>query len=302
MLNGGSEQFFSPELMEKVARLELRARSVADGLLSGMHKSAARGFNVEFLEHREYSPGDDIRHIDWKVFARTGRYYVKQHEEEKNLQVLLIVDASESMGYGGEGGGAKWEHCCLISAALAYLFLKQGDAVGLRICGAGAPAPVEPRAARGQIYRILGALAAQRPRGQARLADALRAAGDQLKRRGFVIVVSDLLEEPEPVREGLRVIRGRGSDAVVFHLLDESEITFPFTRASRFIDPETGRDLTTDPTAVRALYMKNLGRFLADYRDFSDRIGIDFIPASTADGAERILLGYLERRERRKRR
>lgn len=303
MQNDGTARLFSPELMEKVARLELRARMVAEGLLSGMHKSAAHGFNVEFLEHREYYPGDDLRHVDWKVFAKTGRCYVKQHEEEKNLRVHLVMDVSESMDYGGaDGNGSKLEHGGLISASLAYLFLKQGDSVGLAACGAGAPAVVEPRASRGQLYRILGALADARPKGEARLADSLRAVGDQLKRRSFVIVVSDLLEEPAPIQDSLRTIRGRGGEIVVFHIMTEAERTFPFTRASRFIDPETGRDLTTDPTAIRAIYMKNLERFLDGYREFSERIGIDFVPATTTEGAEQTLLGYLERRERRKRR
>jgi len=296
---------FSPELMEKVARLELRARMVAEGLLTGMHGSASRGFNVEFLEHREYYPGDDPRHVDWKVFAKSGRYYVKQHEEEKNLQVYIVSDASASMDFGRAGAeqaAGKWEHGNLLAASLAYLFLKQGDAVGLTIAGAGARPPIEPRTSRGHLYRILGALADTNPSGEARIADSLRCLGEISRRRCFVVVVSDLLEEPNPVQDALRVIRGRGGEAVVFHVLSAPELDFPFTRASRFIDPETGRGLTSDPTAVRALYMKNLDRFLDNYRDFCLRIGIDFVPAPTASSAEEILLGYLERRVRSKRR
>jgi uncharacterized protein (DUF58 family) len=304
--NGG--RIYSPGLMEKVARLELRARMIAEGLLSGMHGSASRGFNVEFLEHREYYPGDDPRHVDWKVFAKSGRYYVKQHEEEKNLQVYIVMDASASMDYGragaGNGGGSKWEHGILLASSLAYLFLKQGDAVGLIIAGGGAEngRPLEPRISRGQLYRILGVLAQTQPAGEARLADSLRRIGEQSRRRCFSVVISDLLEDPVPVQDALRVISGRGGEAVLFHVLSPAELDFPFTRASRFIDPETGRDLTSDPTAIRALYMKNLERFLENYREFCLKIGIDFVSAPAAAAAEEILLGYLERRERGKRR
>ena len=306
MINENNGHAFSPELMEKVARLELRARMTAEGLLTGMHGSASHGFNVEFLEHREYYPGDDPRHVDWKVFAKSGRYYVKQHEEEKNLQIYIVMDASASMDFGRAadgGGGAKWEHGTLLAAALAYLFLKQGDAVGLIVAGGSGPGrPIEPRVSRGQLYRVLGALAQTRPGGEARIADALRMIGEQSRRRCFFIVVSDLLEDPAPVQDALRVIRGRGGEAVVLHVLSPAELDFPFTRASRFIDPETGRDLTSDPTVIRAMYMKNLGAFLDNYREFCLRIGADFVPAPTASSAEETLLGYLERRERGKRR
>jgi len=296
---------FPPELMEKVARLELRARMVAEGLLSGMHGSASRGFNVEFLEHREYYPGDDLRHVDWKVFAKSGRYYVKQHEEEKNLQAYIVMDASASMDYGRAGDTSresKWEHGVLLAASLAYLFLKQGDAVGLLAAGAEDRAPIEPRTSRGQLYRILGLLAATRPGGEAHIADSLRRIGELSKRRCFVAVVSDLLEEPGPVRDALRVIRGRGGEAVLFNVLSPEELSFPFTRAARFVDPETGRDLTSDPTAIKSLYLKNLTRFLDEYREFCLRVGIDFVSAATSATAEEILLGHLGIRERSKRR
>ncbi|MFA6447894.1 MAG: DUF58 domain-containing protein [bacterium] len=305
MNDNNNMPLFSPELMEKVARLELRARMVAEGLLTGMHGSASRGFNVEFLEHREYYPGDDPRHVDWKVFAKSGRYYVKQHEEEKNLQVYIVADASASMDFGRSGAGdgsGKWKHGNLLAAALAYLFLKQGDSVGLIIAGAGGRPAIEPRTSRGHLYRILGALADTGPRGEAHIADSLRLLGEQSRRRCFAVVISDLLEDPGPVQDALRVIRGRGGEAVVFHVLSAAELDFPFTRASRFVDPESGRDLTSDPTAVRALYLKNLNQFLDNYRDFCLRIGIDFVPAPTSTAAEEILLGYLERRERSKRR
>ncbi len=305
IMNDNNMPVFSPELIEKVARLELRARMVAEGLLSGMHGSASRGFNVEFLEHREYYPGDDPRHVDWKVFAKSGRYYVKQHEEEKNLQVYIVMDTSASMDYGRAGDtgrDGKWGHGALLVASLAYLFLKQGDAVGLLAAGAGNREPIEPRTSRGQLYRILGGIADSRPSGEARIADSLRGIGDLSKRRCFVAVVSDLLEEPGPVRDALRVIRGRGGEAVLFHVLSPEELTFPFTRAARFVDPETGRDLTSDPTAIKSLYLKNLAGFLDDYREFCLRVGIDFVPAATSSTAEEILLGYLELRERGKRR
>ncbi len=288
----------SPELIEKVARLELRARMIADGLLSGMHRSPERGFNIEFLEHREYYPGDDPRHIDWKVFAKTGRYFVKQHEEERNLNVHIVLDTSASMTAGGESG--KWDHGFVISAALSYLFLKQGDAVGLVSAGPGES--LDPGTSRNHLYRLLATLAKRRPEGRAGIAGTLTGIGDKLGRRSFVIVVSDLLEEPEPIRESLRAIRGRGAEIVIFHVLSSDEKSFPFTKAARFVDPESGKDLTIDPTAVRAAYMKNLSGFLEGYNAFCSGAGIDFVDAEVSRSPEEILLEYLEKRERRKRR
>ncbi len=302
MENNTKKQVFTPEVMEKIARLEVRARMVVEGLLDGFHRSPARGFNVEFLEHRQYYPGDDIRHIDWKVYARSGRHVIKQYEVETNLQARLLLDSSASMDYGaGTGSGSKLEYCGVLSAALAYLMLKQGDAVGLTIADGGAGKHVEPVAARGHLYRILGAIETTDAGGAAGIAEQLRRLGETLKRRCILLVFSDLLEEPEPIMEQLKWIRGRGNEIALFHVLHEDEAGFPFTRAARFVDPESALKMIADPTAVKSAYMKNLHDFIDSYGEFCTRVDIDFVSTVTSTSPEETILRYLKKRDRRKR-
>ena len=286
---------FSPEIMEKVARMEYRARMVVNGLMAGQHKSSSRGFNVEFLEHRQYYPGDDLKHVDWKVYARRDRFYVKQHEEEANLRAYILLDASGSMTYGD---GGKLEYGRQLAAALAYLLIKQNDAVGLYVAGGSGSEVLEPMSSQAHLYRILGTMARAGAGGGAGLGVKLRDLGERMKRRGIAIVISDFLEDQGPVRESLKILRGRGNDISVFHVMDSNETGFPFTRASKFLDPETGVGITADPTAVKAVYLKALGNFIKGYRDFCARAGMDYTFAQTARSPEEVLLEYLQKRER----
>ncbi|HPI75965.1 MAG TPA: DUF58 domain-containing protein [bacterium] len=300
MPNGDKNRTLSPELIDKIARMELTARTAADGLLAGMHRSNAKGFNVEFLEHRPYSPGDDIRHIDWKARAKSGKYFIKLREEERNIQAHIIADASASMDFGAGDSSNKWNRCALLASSVAYLLLKQGDAVGLSLAGGQAPVSrAEHRASRGQLHRLISILAAARPAGAASLAAELAASADLLKRRSFVIVFSDLLEPPEPVMESLRALRGRGNDATIFHILSPEETDFPFAKAAKFIDPESGAFISADPSAVRAAYIKALSSFTRGYREFCARMDIDYVSAPTSASPEETLLKYLESRGRR---
>jgi uncharacterized protein (DUF58 family) len=300
MPSDDNSKTLSPELIEKIARLELRARTAADGLLAGMHRSKAKGFNVEFVEHRPYSPGDDIRHIDWKARAKSGKYFIKLREEERNTQAHIVADASASMDFGAGETLNKWERCALLASSFAYLFLKQGDAVGLSLAGGEAPVTrAEHRASRGQLHRLISMLAAVRPSGAASLAAELAASADLLKRRSFVIVLSDLLEPPEPVMDSLRALRGRGNDAAVFHILSPEEIDFPFAKAAKFIDPESGAFISADPSAVRASYIKAMESFTRGYKEFCARMGIDYVSAPTSVSPEETLLEYLESKGRR---
>lgn len=292
------EKYYSPELLDKISRLELRARMVVEGALAGLHKSPYRGFNVEFLEHREYYPGDDIRHVDWKLYARRDRFYVRQYEEETSLRAYVLLDSSASMRYGGgNGNGVKLDYAALLAASLSYLFIKQGDAAGLATFDSTVLRSVAPRMGRAHLYRILAALAGNTAGARTDVAAALAALGGQIKPRSFVILISDLLVEPQPVIAALKTLSRRQSETVIFNVMHPDEIEFPFTRASRFLDPETGLALPADPDVVRARYKKALAQHLETFRSFAKQHSISFIHASTAEPADRVLLGYLQQRE-----
>lgn len=297
-----SEKNYSSELMEKVAQLEYRARMTVDGLLSGLHKSHRRGFNVEFLEHREYYQGDDLRHVDWKVYARRDRYYVKQYEEETNLSAFLLVDASKSMEYGSGGGSEKMRTAIELAAAFAYLFTKQGDSAGLSVAGGESDRFIPPGSSRKHLHRLLSELVGITGGGEASIADNLKLLSERIPRRSVIVIFSDLLEEREPIVNSLKALRGMGAEPVVFHVLDENELEFPFTKASRFIDPETGRKIAADPVAVKQRYLKELYEFIDAYREAGKMADFDYTLADARRTPGEIVLEFLENRERRKKR
>lgn len=296
---------YSADTLEKIARLEYRARMTVDGPMSGQHKSHRRGFNVEFLEHREYYRGDDLKHIDWKVFARRDRFYVKQYEEETNLSAYLLVDSSASMGYmTGDGKTASNKLACAVelAASFAYLFTKQHDACGLAAAREGRELFIEPQASRGQFHRLLGELVAIKAGGRANLADTLLKLSGRMRKKSALIIFSDFLEESQPVMAALKSIRGMGVEPVLFHILDSNELEFPFTRASRFIDPESDMKTAADPAAVRARYLKELEKFIEGYRELGRMADIDYTLARSDRQAGEIMLEFLQKRERRKKR
>ena len=294
-------EHFSPDLLEKVARLEFKARLVVEGALSGMHKSPYRGFNVEFLEHREYYPGDDLRHVDWKLFGKRDKFFVKQFEEDTNLRTYILLDSSASMRFGEGEHGSKLKYASLLAAGLAYLFIKQGDAAGLVTFDNNMLRHVEPRAGRAHLYRLFAALEDNAQGRSTDLAGALSRFGEQIKRRSLVVLISDLLDDPAPVLAAIKTLRRRQSEMVLFHLLDRAEVDLPYNRASRFLDMETGGALSAEPAVIRAEYQRNLARHVDLFRAFCRRQTIEFIHAVTDTPVEKVLLGYLQQRERRKR-
>ena len=301
LMESRDSEHFSPELLEKVARLELRARMVVEGALTGMHKSPYHGSNIEFMDHREYNPGDDIRDIDWKLYGKRDKYFIKRYEEETNLRAYILLDASASMRYGSGENSPKLHYASLLAAALGYLFIKQGDAAGLVAFDNDVMQQVEPRSGRPHLYRLLAALEAMPPGAETDVAGALARLGQSLKRRSLTILISDLLVDPEPVFAGLKTLRRRQSEMVIFNIMDPDEINFPFTRASRFTDLEGGPAIAADPSVIRREYVKNLERHLSLFRTFCRGQTIEFIHAATDTPVENVLLGYLEQRERRKR-
>lgn len=293
-----TSRFLSPEVVSGLSSIELKARTVVEGLLLGLHRSPFRGASVEFAEYRQYLPGDDPAMVDWKVFARSDRHYVKKFELDTNVEALLLVDVSASMGYVGDHGMSKLEYASCLAASLAYLLTGQRDAVGVSLFDAALRDHVPPSSRPGQLTRLLVALERARPGAVSDTAAALAQVAERIRRRGLVVVLSDLLDDPERVIAGLRLVRARGMEVVVFQLLDEHELTLPFEHASTFRDMETGQQVLTDPRSVRQAYLEAMAALQETYRRELRAAGIDYQMTSTATPLDVALLGWLGRRGR----
>ena len=284
--------YFDPLTLSKVSSLLLRARYVVEGLISGLHTSPYKGFSVEFSEHRQYAPGDEIRHIDWKAYAKFDRYYIKEYEEETNLRCYLLVDASASMSYRSDGV-SKFDYACYLAAALAYIMLNQQDLVGLMIFSEGIRRQLPPRSSPGHLRAVIDSLEQTGPSGDTDLGRTLHHIASQLKRRGLVILLSDLLDEPTEVMQGLRHLRYQKHEVLVFHLLDDDEITFPFTQLTQFEDLEDETRVITDPRAIVVDYQEQIQRFIKDYETMCRRQSIDYTLFNTRTPLDKGLLKYL---------
>jgi uncharacterized protein (DUF58 family) len=288
-----AKNYFDPKVLAGIANLGLRARWVVEGLMSGVHKSRAKGFSVEFEEHREYSPGDEIRRIDWKALGKFDRYYIKEYEDETNLRAYLLLDASASMNYASDGI-TKFDYGCTLTASLAYLILKQQDAAGLVTFSDRIEAFIPPRAKRDYLTQILHALKNRNPGGETNVGKILDDIAGQIKRRGLIILVSDLLDEPEKVLKGLRQFRFKGNDVIVFHLLDPAELDLPFDGNILFEDLEAARlEIIADPRAIRSTYKAVVQEFITDMRKQCHDNAIDYQLISTATPLDQALASYL---------
>ncbi len=293
-----ASRFLSPQIVSGLGSIELKARTVVEGLLLGLHRSPYRGASVEFAEYRQYLPGDDPAMVDWKVFARSDRHYVKKFELDTNVEASLLVDVSASMGYGGRHGMTKLEYASCLSASLAYLLAGQRDAVGLALFDATLRDYVPPSARPGQLVKVLVTLDRVVPGETSDTGAALRQVAERLRRRGLVVVCSDLLDDVDRVIAGLRLVRARGMEVVVFHVLDEDELTFPFERASTFRDIETGEQVLTDPRVIRERYLAAITTMQETYRRELRAAGIDYQLVSTSAPLDATLLGWLGQRGR----
>lgn len=293
----GGARFLDPAAIARLGTLELRARAIVEGFLLGLHRSPFRGFSVEFAEYRQYMPGDDPVFVDWKVYAKTDRHYVKRFEQETNLPCHLVLDVSASMGYGTQGV-TKLEYGQYLAAALAWLLTRQRDAVGLLAFDHEIRAHLAPAARPGHLRSLLVTLDRLQPTAHSDLARPFHQLAEALTRRGLVIVLSDLLDEPASVVEGLRHIRFRGVEVIVFHLMDHAELTFPFDRPTRFRDPESVAEVLTSPRAVRDEYLRRIGRLTADYERALRLAGVDYCLIDTTTPLDLALLKYLSARKR----
>ena len=288
---------FDPRVLAKLKNLSLRARFVVDGVMVGIHPSRAKGLSAEFEEHREYSPGDDVRRIDWKAYAKFDRYSIKEYREATNLKGHILLDASSSMSYASDGW-SKFEYGCTLAASLAYLMLKQQDAVGLITFSSKIENVVPPLAAPGHLLAILKELEDRKPAGETAAGAVLQELAGSVKRRGFIILISDLLEEPDAVLKGLKQLRARGNDVLVFHLLDPDELEFPFEEPTLFRDLEEDLKLLTDPQTIRSAYLRTIHSLIEDYRKSCASYLIDYSLFNTSIGLDRALIRYLTWREK----
>lgn len=292
-----SKRFLHPEAIKRIARLDLRARYIVEGFLSGAHRSPYFGQSVEFREHREYSRGDDLRHIDWKVWAKQDRYYVKRYEEDTNLRCTLLVDVSGSMRYGS-GALNKYEYACTLAVSLAYLLLRQQDAVGCVPFDEAARGVVPLRTKRNHLQTLIAALDVNQPKQKTDVYRVMRSVAESYPRRGMILVFSDLLTDRASLFRGLQLLRQRGHDVMVFHVLDDDELDFPFNGPTRFEGLELPEHLTCNPRALREGYLQSLGAFLEEIRRGCMRQVIDYSLLRTSQPLDAALATFLSYRMR----
>lgn len=290
-----SRRFLQPEAIARISRLELQARNIVEGFLSGLHRSPYFGQSVEFVQHREYVAGDDPRRIDWKAWSKTDRYYIKQYEEDTNLRCTLLVDVSESMQFGS-GALSKYEYACAIAASLAYLLLRQQDSVGLVSFDSGVRAVVPSRSRRNHLHAVLAALDAQNPAEKTDLYSILAKVADDQSQRGMIVLVSDLFAPREGLFKGLRLLRHRGHDVLVFHVLDDEELDFNYAGTTRFEGLEALGELICDPRSLREGYLAAMREFIDELRRNCARQTIDYQTVRTSENLDAVLGHYIKHR------
>jgi uncharacterized protein (DUF58 family) len=289
-------QFLDPAVVARLGTLELRARTIVEGFLTGLHRSPFKGFSVEFAEYRQYMPGDDLSTIDWKVYARSDRHYVKKFEEETNLDCHVMLDVSGSMAYGSRGI-TKFEYGQCLAASLAYLMNRQRDGVGLTAFDDAIVGMLPASARPGHLRAMLITLERLKIGKRTNVSKPMHQLASSLTKRGMVVLISDLLDEPERVIRGLKHFQFRGTDVVVFHVLDPHELEFPFERATRFEDMETEAEVMAVPAVVRQHYVAEMQALIDRYKRELGGAGIDYHLMTTADPLELGLMHYLSTRE-----
>ncbi len=287
-----------PDVISRIENLELRAKLVVEGFIAGLHRSPYHGFSVEFAEHRQYMPGDDIKHVDWKVFGRTDRYYIKQYEEETNLKTYLIVDASRSMAFRSENHPTKYEYATSVAAALAYLMVRQRDAVGLGIFDEAIRSFLPPRSKQSYLKMLFKTLIDTQQGNKTGTGVSLHRMAERIKRRGLVIIFSDLFDDPDEVLGALKHFRHNRNEVIVMQVLDPSERSFAFGRDAVFQDMETEEKMTTQPYHIQKAYQDEMRRFLDRYKRECREQAVDYVLLDTATPFDVALFQYLNKRKR----
>jgi uncharacterized protein (DUF58 family) len=288
-------RFLHPKTIARISSLDVRAQQVVEGYISGMHRSPFFGHSVEFVQHREYVPGDDIRHLDWKAWSKTDKFYIKQYEAETNTRTQLVVDVSESMHYG-RGPLNKYEYACTAAACLAYLLMKQQDSAGLIAFDSNVRQMLPSRASQNHLDAIVKTLHVSKPKEKTDIAKILHRVAEATPHRGMVVIFSDLLVEREPLIKGLEMLRHRKQDVMIFHVLDDDEINFPFAGTTRFEGLEEQPHLLCDPRSLRDGYLEALEEYLVEVRRGASKLGIDYSLVKTSDYLDAVLSRFLHQR------
>jgi len=286
-----------PEVISKLSGMEMKARLVVEGFIAGLHRSPYHGFSVEFAEHRQYMPGDSLRNIDWKVYGKTDRYFVKEFEEETNLKAYLLLDISGSMGYSSNGMN-KLEYSSYLCAALSYLMLKQRDSVGLVIFDQRIKKYIPPKSTLSHLHNLLRELDKLSPSEPTNISSTLHQMAERIKRRGLIILLSDLFDQPGEIISGLKHFRHKKHEVIVFHILDPKERSFAFEDEAVFKDLETNEEIMTSPWQIRKEYQERLKELLNRYTLECRESMIDYILLDTSVPFDRALFSYLNKRQR----
>ncbi len=293
------EKYLKPEVIRQIKRLDLRAQFIVKGFLHGLHASPFHGFSVEFSEHRKYTAGDDPKDIDWLVYAKTDKYYVKKFEAETNITGYLVMDLSRSMGYTYRQELTKFEYSICLAAALGYLMINQQDPVGLLAFDERIRRSLAPKSKRSHLGDLLSLLANLKPEGKTDVAQSLSQIAAMLRRASLVMIFSDLLVEPGPVLQALHRLRHRGHDVILFHVLDEAEVHFPFDGMVELEEPETSQRMQLDASYFRRDYLVEVEAFRDNYRRECFQSGVDYVALDTSMQFDRALTEYLTGRRAR---
>ncbi len=291
-------RFIQPDVLSRISNLDLLARTVVEGFIAGLHRSPYKGFSVEFLSYRPYIPGDDPMHLDWKLYARTDRYYIKEFEDETNTSLNLLVDVSHSMGYSSRGI-TKYEYAFYLASSLAYLAIRQRDGAGLTLFDDRILEHIPPRSTRGHLHTLLTRMEQAELGAKTQVGKPLHELADRLHKRGFIVLISDLLDDSEAILDGLRHFRFEGHEVIVLHLLDPQEVHFDFKDAVEFEDMETGEKMLIVSESVKEAYLENVNRFLDTLKENCGLLGIDYSLITTDQPVDFALFNYLTARQRR---
>jgi uncharacterized protein (DUF58 family) len=289
-------RFVDPKILARISNLELLARSVVEGFINGLHRAPYFGASIDFAEHRGYVAGDDIRRVDWRLFARTDRYYVKQYEADTNTNVSILLDISRSMQFAGKGGVTKLEYACFLAACLAYLAQRQRDRVGILTFDSDIVTHVPPSAKHFNV--VLHTLDRARGERPGNLAAPLTKMAEHFKRRGLLVLISDFYEEPDAVLDAIKPLRFLGNDLIVFHVLDQAELEFGYEDASSFEDLESGEQVPVVPDSLREQYRQMIRDHVAALGTKFSEHRIDYTLLNTSEPLDRSLFSYLSSRER----
>ena len=290
-------RYLSHENISKLDNLYIKAKKVVEGFIVGLHKSPYHGFSVEFSDHKAYGPGDEIRHIDWKLWGKTDRFYVKRYEEETNLKAHILIDQSNSMGYASKDIN-KLEYSKILAASLSYMLIKNQDAVGLYMFDSGIKKMIPPHSHKGHLSVLLSQMDKIKPNKDTNIAKALHECAEKTNKKGLIILISDLMDDENDIVKGLKHFIYKGHEVIIFHVLDPQEVKFNFKERIRFKDLESTQEIITDPRQLQKNYRKKVKEFMDFYKLECGKLRIDYVPLSTDQSLDVALSEYLLKRKK----